>query len=96
MTETKSSPDHDIDTVMEPPTTLGGILRKLGPGLIIAGSIVGSAFIIFVPNIAEGISKGLSGAVFGVLLFLVIFLVPHGARQVAIVAQQLAAKLKKN
>jgi len=27
------------------------------------GSIVGSAFIIFVPNIAEGISKGLSGAV---------------------------------
>ena len=52
------------------------------------GSIVGSAFIIFVPNIAEGISKGLSGAVFGVLLFLVIFLVPHGARQVAMVAQQ--------
>jgi len=46
------------------------------------GSIVGSAFIIFVPNIAESISKGLSGAVFGVLLFLVIFLVPHGARDV--------------
>jgi branched-chain amino acid transport system permease protein len=60
------------------------------------GSIVGSAFIIFVPNIAEGISKGLSGAVFGVLLFLVIFLVPHGARQVAMVAQQLLGKLKKN
>jgi len=59
------------------------------------GSIVGSAFIIFVPNIAEGISKGLSGAVFGVLLFLVIFLVPHGARQIAIVAQQLIGKLKK-
>jgi branched-chain amino acid transport system permease protein len=48
------------------------------------GSIVGSAFIIFVPNIAEQVSKGLSGAVFGVLLFLVIFLVPHGARQVAL------------
>jgi branched-chain amino acid transport system permease protein len=60
------------------------------------GSIVGSAFIIFVPNIAESISKGLSGAVFGVLLFLVIFLVPHGARQVALVAQQLLGKLKKN
>ena len=59
------------------------------------GSIIGAAFIIFVPNIAEGISKGLSGAVFGVLLFLVIFLVPHGARQVAIVAQQLIGKLKK-
>jgi branched-chain amino acid transport system permease protein len=48
------------------------------------GSIVGSAFIIFVPNIAESISKGLSGAVFGVLLFVVIFLVPHGARQVVL------------
>ena len=59
------------------------------------GSIVGSAFIIFVPNIAEGISKGLSGAVFGVILFLVIFLVPHGARQVAMVAQHLLGRLKK-
>jgi branched-chain amino acid transport system permease protein len=59
------------------------------------GSIVGAAFIIFVPNIAESVSKGLSGAVFGVLLFLVIFLVPHGARQVALVAQQLIGKLKK-
>jgi branched-chain amino acid transport system permease protein len=60
------------------------------------GSIVGSAFIIFVPNIAESVSKGLSGAVYGVLLFFVIFLVPHGARQVAIVAQHLAGRLKKN
>ena len=59
------------------------------------GSFVGAAFIIFVPNIAESISKGLSGAVFGVLLFLVIFLVPHGARQVAIVGQQLAARLRR-
>jgi len=59
------------------------------------GSFVGAAFIIFVPNVAEQISKGLSGAVFGVLLFIVIFLVPHGARQVAIVAQQLLAKLRK-
>ena len=59
------------------------------------GSLVGSAFIIFVPNIAESVSKGLSGAVFGVLLFLVIFLVPHGARQVAIVGQQLAARLRR-
>ncbi|CAN7736568.1 branched-chain amino acid ABC transporter permease [Bradyrhizobium sp. LjRoot220] len=59
------------------------------------GSIIGAAFIIFVPNIAEGISKGLSGAVFGVLLFLVIFLVPHGARQVAMMAQHLLGKLMK-
>ncbi|MBR0686020.1 branched-chain amino acid ABC transporter permease [Bradyrhizobium manausense] len=60
------------------------------------GSIVGAAFIIFVPNIAEGISKGLSGAVFGVLLFLVIYLVPHGARQAAILGQQLAGRLRRN
>ena len=59
------------------------------------GSFVGAAFIIFVPNIAESISKGLSGAVFGVLLFIVIFLVPHGARQVAIVAQQMIGKFRK-
>jgi branched-chain amino acid transport system permease protein len=59
------------------------------------GSFVGSAFIIFVPNIAESVSKGLSGAVFGILLFLVIFLVPHVARQVAIVGQQLAARLRR-
>jgi branched-chain amino acid transport system permease protein len=60
------------------------------------GSVIGAAFIVFVPNVAEGISKGLSGAVFGVLLFIVIFLVPHGARQVAFVAQSLIGKLKKN
>jgi branched-chain amino acid transport system permease protein len=59
------------------------------------GSFIGSAFIIFVPNIAESISKGLSGAIFGVLLFLVIFLVPHGARQVAMIAQHHLGKLKK-
>ncbi|MBV8700699.1 MAG: branched-chain amino acid ABC transporter permease [Bradyrhizobium sp.] len=59
------------------------------------GSFIGSAFIIFVPNIAENISKGLSGAVFGVLLFLVIFLLPHGARQIAIVGQQLLARLRR-
>jgi len=60
------------------------------------GSIVGSAFIIFVPNIAEGISKGLSGAMFGVILFLVIFLMPHGARQVAMMAQQIVGKFKRS
>jgi branched-chain amino acid transport system permease protein len=59
------------------------------------GSIVGSAFIIFVPNIAEGVSKGLSGAVFGVLLFVVIYVMPHGARQIAIAGQQLAARFRR-
>lgn len=59
------------------------------------GSLAGSVFIVFVPNIAEGISKGLSGAVFGVLLIAVIFLVPHGARQVAYTIEALFRKMKK-
>ena len=44
-TETK---DHSRDTkgVKEPPTNLIGILKHLGPGLIIAGSIVGSGELI--------------------------------------------------
>jgi branched-chain amino acid transport system permease protein len=58
------------------------------------GSLIGAAFIVFVPNIAESISKGLSGAVFGVLLFIVIFLVPNGARQVAFGCRNLIDKLK--
>ena len=60
------------------------------------GSLVGAAFIVFVPNIAEGISKGLSGAVFGVFLIAVIFLVPHGARQVAYYLEHMFKKLIKS
>lgn len=59
------------------------------------GSLAGSAFIVFVPNVAEGISKGLSGAVFGVLLIIVIFVVPHGARQVAVAGENLIKKIFK-
>ena len=36
----------DAEHVIEAPTTLGGIIRRLGPGLIIAGSIVGSGELI--------------------------------------------------
>ncbi len=60
------------------------------------GSLVGSAFIVFVPNVAESISKGLSGAVFGVLLFAVIFLVPHGARQIAHIIEALFQRKSKS
>lgn len=63
------------------------------------GSIVGSAFFIFVPNIAEGISKGLSkglsGAVFGVPPFLVVFVVRHGARQFADYLESIYDKSRK-
>jgi len=49
------SSDHDTlppsmepgaSDVVEPPSHLGGIVRRLGPGLIIAGSIVGSGELI--------------------------------------------------
>ncbi len=60
------------------------------------GSLAGAAFIVFVPNIAESISKGLSGAVFGVILIIIIFLVPHGARQVAYTAQHLISRIWKS
>jgi branched-chain amino acid transport system permease protein len=60
------------------------------------GSLAGSAFIVFVPNIAESISKGLSGAVFGALLIVVIFVVPHGARQIAYYLEAVVKKLIKS
>src|ERR1700674_3841588 len=42
----------------------------------IAGTFFGGLFILFVPNIAEQVSKGLAGAVFGIILILVIYLMP--------------------
>ena len=47
------------------------------------GTLVGGAFIVFVPNVAEHVSQGFSGAVYGALLFAIIFLMPRGARQLA-------------
>lgn len=41
----RSTPD-DISTIEQPPTNVAGILQRLGPGLIIAGSIVGSGELI--------------------------------------------------
>ncbi|HUG93081.1 MAG TPA: divalent metal cation transporter [Planctomycetaceae bacterium] len=40
------SMDPDAGGMLAPPTSLGGILKRLGPGLIIAGSIVGSGELI--------------------------------------------------
>ena len=45
----------------------------------IPGTLVGGFFVLFVPNIAEHVSKGLAGAVYGVILLLVIYLMPTGA-----------------
>lgn len=43
------------------------------------GALIGGAFIVFVPNIAEEISKGLSGAMYGIMLILLIYVMPTGA-----------------
>ena len=45
----------------------------------IGGAILGGAFIEFVPNLAEKVSKAAPGAVYGVILIAVMFLMPAGA-----------------
>jgi branched-chain amino acid transport system permease protein len=45
----------------------------------IYGALFGGLFVLFVPNIAEQISKGLAGAIYGVILIFVIYLMPSGA-----------------
>jgi branched-chain amino acid transport system permease protein len=45
----------------------------------IPGTLFGGLFVLFVPNIAESVSKGLAGAVYGVILILVIYVMPSGA-----------------
>lgn len=49
----------------------------------IPGSLVGGLFVLYVPNIAEGVSTGLSGAIYGAILLLVIFVMPSGAAGLA-------------
>jgi branched-chain amino acid transport system permease protein len=45
----------------------------------IGGAIIGGAFIEFLPNVAEQVSKAAPGAVYGVILIAVMFLMPGGA-----------------
>jgi branched-chain amino acid transport system permease protein len=45
----------------------------------IPGALFGAAFILFVPHLAEGVSKGLAGAVYGLMLIVLIFVMPSGA-----------------
>jgi branched-chain amino acid transport system permease protein len=35
--------------------------------------------VLYVPNIAEEVSRGLAGAIYGVIMLLVIFVMPSGA-----------------
>jgi branched-chain amino acid transport system permease protein len=45
----------------------------------IGGTLLGAAFIEFVPNLADKVSKAAPGAVYGVILIVVMFLMPAGA-----------------
>lgn len=45
----------------------------------IGGTLIGAAFIEFVPNFADNISKAAPGAVYGVILIAIMFLMPAGA-----------------
>jgi branched-chain amino acid transport system permease protein len=45
----------------------------------IPGAFVGGLFVLFVPNVAEHVSKGLAGAIYGAILLLVIYVMPSGA-----------------
>jgi branched-chain amino acid transport system permease protein len=55
----------------------------IGGARSVEGALIGGLFILFVPNIAEGVSKSLAGAVYGVLLIAAIYLMPSGAAGLA-------------
>lgn len=57
----------------------------------IPGSLAGGLFVLFLPNIAEQISKGLAWGVYGVILILLIYVMPSGtAGFVRLIARKLA------
>jgi branched-chain amino acid transport system permease protein len=45
----------------------------------ILGTLIGAAFVEFIPNLADSVSKAAPGAVYGVILIAVMFLMPSGA-----------------
>jgi branched-chain amino acid transport system permease protein len=45
----------------------------------IPGTLFAGLFVLFVPNVAEQVSKGLEQAVYGIILIVVIFVMPSGA-----------------
>jgi branched-chain amino acid transport system permease protein len=44
----------------------------------IGGTLIGAAFIEFIPNFADKLSKAAPSAVYGVILIAVMFLMPSG------------------
>jgi branched-chain amino acid transport system permease protein len=61
----------------------------------IAGTLAGGLFVLFVPNIAEQLSKGLAQAVYGVILILVIYVMPTGAAGLARLLASRVARLRR-
>jgi branched-chain amino acid transport system permease protein len=55
---------------------VGLILGGMGS---LPGCLFGGLFVLYVPNIAESVSRGLAGAAYGVIMLLVIFAMPSGA-----------------
>lgn len=55
---------------------VGLILGGMGS---LPGCLFGGLFVLYVPNIAESVSRGLAGVVYGVIMLLVIFVMPSGA-----------------
>jgi branched-chain amino acid transport system permease protein len=55
---------------------VGLILGGMGS---LPGCFFGGLFVLYVPNIAESVSRGLAGAIYGVIMLLVIFVMPSGA-----------------
>jgi branched-chain amino acid transport system permease protein len=51
----------------------------LGGMSSLPGCLFGGLFVLYVPNMAESVSRGLAGAIYGVIMLLVIFVMPSGA-----------------
>jgi branched-chain amino acid transport system permease protein len=68
------SPDS-FDAFLSIRLLVGIVVGGLGS---ISGAFFGAAFIEFVPNLAERISKAAPWAIYGVLLILVMYVMPGG------------------
>ena len=63
----------------------------------IPGALIGGLFVMFIPNLAEQVSKGLAWAVYGAILILVIYVMPTGAAGfVRLVAGRLSRLMSSN
>lgn len=58
------------------------------------GAVFGGAFVLFVPNMAEQVSKGLSGAVYGAILLLLIHVMPSGIGGLIDLVEQALSRLR--